>query len=97
MLPSYYREGTPRTILEAMAMGKPIITTENPGCKETVVEGQNGFLIPTKNIDALADAMDFFIQNPKKIIEMGENSYNMAVHKYDVHKVNHQLLSFIEA
>src|SRR5690554_1029195 len=50
VLPTYYREGVPRTILEAMAMGRPIITTDAPGCRETVVEGENGFLVPIKSV-----------------------------------------------
>ncbi len=73
VLPSY-REGTPRTILEAMAMGRPIITTDAPGCRETVTKGQNGFLIPVKNIDALVEAMKKFIQNKTLIQEMGQGS-----------------------
>lgn len=97
VLPSYYREGVPRTILEAMAMGKPIITTDNPGCRETVEEGQNGFLIPIKNKEALIKAMEHFIQNTSAISEMGEKSYQKAANVYDVHKVNAHLLSFIEA
>src|SRR5690606_1136521 len=58
VLPSYYREGTPRTILEAMAMGRPIITTNAPGCKETVRDGWNGFLVAPRNPQALAAAME---------------------------------------
>ena len=97
VLPSYYREGTPRTILEAMAMGKPIITTDNPGCRETVVEGENGYLIPVKNVEAMVTAMESFINKPLLIESMGEKSYEMAVNKYDVQVVNEHLLSFIEA
>ncbi|ADQ14044.1 glycosyltransferase family 4 protein [Halanaerobium hydrogeniformans] len=62
VLPSYYREGTPRSILEAMSMGKPIITTDNPGCRETVVDGQNGFLIPVKDHKIWAEKMRYFIK-----------------------------------
>jgi glycosyltransferase involved in cell wall biosynthesis len=64
VLPSY-REGTPRSVLEAMAMGRAIITTDAPGCRETVVDGQNGCLVPVKNSEALEAAMVRFIENPK--------------------------------
>ncbi|HEY9049460.1 MAG TPA: glycosyltransferase family 4 protein [Ohtaekwangia sp.] len=94
VLPSYYREGTPRTILEAMAMGKAIITTDNPGCRETVRDGSNGFLIPVKNAEALQSAMRKFIERSELIEEMGEASYQLAKSKYDVHLVNHHLFEF---
>lgn len=87
ILPSYH-EGTPRTVLEAMAMGRPIITTDAPGCRETVEHGKNGFLIPIKNSEALAKAMEKFIRNPTLIEKMGKESRKIAEDKYDVHKVN---------
>jgi glycosyltransferase involved in cell wall biosynthesis len=102
VLPSY-REGMPRTVLEAMAMGRPIITTDAPGCRETitrngnvcsshmktgVIEGENGFLVPVKNAEKLAEAMEQFILNPELISRMGARSRQVAVEKYDVHKVN---------
>lgn len=87
VLPSY-REGTPRTVLEAMAMGRPVITTDAPGCRETVVDGRNGFLVPVKDSRRLAEAMEQFIIRPELIPEMGEESWKIAVEKYDVHKVN---------
>jgi glycosyltransferase involved in cell wall biosynthesis len=91
VLPSY-REGTPRTVLEAMAMGRPIITTDAPGCRETVVDGLNGFLVAVKNAQALAEAMEKFIKNPALIPRMGQESLRMAREKYDVHKVNKVIL-----
>ena len=87
VLPSY-REGTPRTVLEAMAMGRPIITTDAPGCRETVVEGENGFLVPIKDAEALAVAMERFILEPALATRMGNASLQLARSKYDVHKVN---------
>jgi len=87
ILPSY-REGTPRSVLEAMAMSRPVITTDTPGCRETVVDGENGFLIPVKNVQKLVEAIEYFINNPADIESMGKVSRQMAEEKYDVHKVN---------
>jgi len=92
VLPSY-REGTPRTVLEAMAMGRPVITTNAPGCRETVVDGDNGFLVPVKTVDALVEAMERFILDPDLAVRMGKRSREIAVEKYDVHKVNALILS----
>jgi glycosyltransferase involved in cell wall biosynthesis len=86
VLPSY-REGTPRTVLEAMAMGRPIITTDAPGCRETVVDGENGFLVPVKAVAPLVDAMQRFIDQPELVFKMGHRSREIAEDKYDVHKV----------
>ncbi|SDO28649.1 glycosyltransferase family 4 protein [Vreelandella arcis] len=91
VLPSY-REGTPRTVLEAMAMGRPIITTDAPGCRETVIEGDNGFLVPIKSVVELAGAMSRFIEQPDLALLMGAKSRAMAEEKYDVHKVNEFML-----
>lgn len=92
VLPSY-REGTPRSLLEAMATGRAIITADAPGCRETVADGQNGFLIPTRDAPALARAMERFLTDPQLTARMGEVSYSMAVEKYDVHKVNAAMLA----
>ena len=91
VLPSY-REGTPRTVLEAMAMGRPIITTDAPGCRETVINGDNGFLVPAQTVDALAEAMLKFIEDPALAPRMGRRSRQIAENKYDVHKVNAVML-----
>jgi glycosyltransferase involved in cell wall biosynthesis len=87
VLPSY-REGTSKAALEAMAMGLPIITTDAPGCRETVIHKENGFLVPIKNSEALADAMERFILDPNLVSMMGTKSREMAIRKYDVRKVN---------
>jgi len=82
-LPSY-REGTPRTNLEAMAIGRPIITTDVPGCRGTVDEGQNGLLVTSRDEYALADAMIRFIKLPyKKKQELGHNSRLKAEKEFD--------------
>ena len=96
VLPSY-REGVPRSTQEAMAIGRAIITTDVPGCRETVVEGKNGFLIPKWDVPALAKAMEYFIENPEEIKRMGEESHKIALEKFDGEKVNQRLLKIIEA
>lgn len=87
VLPSY-REGTPRTVLEAMSMGRPIITSDAPGCRETVEKGRNGFLIPVRDSKALAGAMERFLLEPELSKQMGANSRRIAEEKYDVNKIN---------
>ena len=96
VLPSFYREGVPRSTQEAMAMGRAVITTDVPGCRETVVEGVNGFLIPRWDVVVLAKAMEYFIENPEEIKRMGEESYKIALEKFDGEKVNRKLLKIIE-
>lgn len=95
VLPSYYREGVPASTQEAMAMGRPVITTDGPGCRETVVEGINGFLVPPRDPKALADKMYFFIENPEAIKKMGLESRRLAEERFDVHKVNQRLIDLI--
>lgn len=91
VLPSY-REGTPRSTLEAMSMGRGVITTNAPGCKETVIEGDNGFMVPVGTIDELAEAMLKFVETPGLIEHCGRRSYEIVAEKYDVHKVNEVML-----
>lgn len=92
VLPSY-AEGTPRTVLEAMSMGRAVITTDAPGCRETVVDGVNGILVPTKDAAALAQAMFDLIENPELIERMGKAGRSLAEERFDVHKVNSVILS----
>lgn len=92
VLPSY-QEGLPRSTQEAMAMGRAIITTDTPGCRETVIEGVNGFMVPVRNPEALAQAMLRFIAQPSLIPQMGAESRRMAEEKFDVHKINAEILT----
>lgn len=92
VLPSYYREGLPRTLLEAMATGRALITTDLPGCREPVVEGRNGLLVPPRDVDALCDAMEQFLVDPSLAPAMGAASRYFAEERFDVRKVNAQLL-----
>ncbi len=87
VLPSYH-EGTPKTVLEAMASGRAIITTDAPGCRETVTDGINGLLVPVKDVGALAGAMDSLIASPKQVEAMGAEGRKLAESKYDVKLVN---------
>src|SRR5690242_12194065 len=95
VLPSAYREGTPRSVLEAMAMGRAIITTDMPGCRETVREGVNGFLVPPRDAGALYRAMMRFVGEPALAETMGKASRALAEERYDVRKVNADLLRFL--
>lgn len=91
VLPSY-REGVPVSTQEAMASGRAVITTNVPGCRETVVDGDNGFLVPARDADALAAAMLKFIEQPELIARMGKRSREIAETKYDVNAVNAVML-----
>lgn len=93
VLPSFYREGTPRSILEALSTGRPVVTTDAPGCRETVIDGENGFLIPVRDAEALEAAMLRFVETPSLVPAMGEKSRVIAQQKYDVHKVNGEMLN----
>lgn len=95
VLPSYYREGVPRSTQEAMAIGRAIITTDVPGCRETVEDGVNGFLVPKWDPEALAEKMIYFIEHPEQIQVMGVESYKIAVEKFDAEKVNQRLVNIL--
>ena len=94
VLPSY-REGVPRSTQEAMAIGRAVISTDVPGCRETVDHGVNGFLVPKWNPAALAEKMIYFIEYPEQIEKMGYESYKMAQDKFDAEKVNQRLLNIL--
>lgn len=94
VLPSY-REGVSRSTQEAMAMARPVITTDAPGCRETVVHGENGLLVPPRDIGALVEAMEYFIKNPQEIVRMGEASRRLAEERFDVRKINRKLIEVI--
>lgn len=95
VLPSY-REGVPRSTQEAMAMGRAIITTNVPGCRDTVDDGVNGFLVPVRDARALADAMLRFVENLNLIATMGRESRRLAETRFDVRDINARLLKILE-
>lgn len=92
VLPSYYREGLPRTILEAMSTGRAVVTTDMPGCRDPIEDGVNGFVVPARDADALASAMRKFITDPDLISMMGSQSRKIAERVYDVNRVNDMLI-----
>ncbi len=94
VLPSY-REGTPRTVLEAMSMGRAIITTDVAGCRETVKDGYNGYLVDSHSPEAVASAMRQFIENPDIVDVMGKNSHTYCYEKYRVEIVNERMIEII--
>ncbi|HYI41002.1 MAG TPA: glycosyltransferase family 4 protein [Allosphingosinicella sp.] len=94
VLPSY-REGTPRTVLEAMAAGRAVITTDAPGCRNTVADGENGLLVPVGDSEALYRAMRRFVEEPALAQRMGEASLRLVREKFDVNKVNAAILAAV--
>ncbi len=94
VLPSY-REGVPRSTQEAMAIGRPVITTDVPGCRETVVDGVTGFLVPKWNPQVLAEKMIYFVEHPEQINKMGYQGYLYAKEHFDAEKVNVRLSEII--
>lgn len=87
VLPSY-REGTPKAVLEAMSSGRAIITTDAPGCRETVLNNYNGIQVPVKNVNALVGAMEYLMSNQQVVIEMGQCSRKLAEEVFSTEKVD---------
>lgn len=96
VLPSYYREGVPRSTQEAMAVGRAIVTTDMPGCRETVLHGANGFLVAAHDQDALQQAMLEFVLQPELAGRMGEQSYRLAQQKFDAGKINQHIMQVLQ-
>ena len=85
--PSWYREGLPKSVIEAEAIGRPVVTTDSVGCRDTVIDGQNGFMIPIKDSDALVVALKKLIDNPELRQEMGRSAREFAVSRFDINDV----------
>lgn len=94
VLPSYH-EGMPRTVLEAMAIGRPILTTKVTGCKETVENDVNGWLVPKANANDLAQRMIWFIENRDRWEGMAAASRKLAEERFEVGKVNSEMLRIL--
>lgn len=95
VLPTAYREGTPRVILEALASARAVITTFTPGCKETVNDGVNGFFVPIHDPQAIAEKMLYFIEHPEDISKMGAASLELCKSKYDVRIINKNMIDIL--
>ncbi|WP_232476132.1 glycosyltransferase family 4 protein [Flavisphingomonas formosensis] len=93
VLPSWYREGLPRTILEAMATGRAVITTDMPGCREPIDTGVNGFLVEPRDVDGLTAALWRFVDDPGLAVAMGARALETARTRFSVERVNGILLS----
>jgi glycosyltransferase involved in cell wall biosynthesis len=78
--------------MEALAMGRPVVTTDNPGCRETVEHGTNGYLVPVRDVPALAEAIEHFITHPEEAAPMGRASRRLAEMKFDVRAVDQLIL-----
>jgi glycosyltransferase involved in cell wall biosynthesis len=91
VLPSW-REGTPCSVMEGMSMGRPVVVTDAPGCREVVLNGVNGHMAPLRDPPALADAMERFILHPEDIASMGAASRRIAVEEFDARKVAARIL-----
>lgn len=95
ILPSYH-EGTPKTVLEAMSIGRPIVTTDAPGCRETVTDGVNGILVPIKDVDALESAVKKILNDPVLAKCFAKESRRIAEEKYDVNKINANIIKIMD-
>jgi len=85
--PSYYREGVPKSLIEASAIGRPIVTTDSIGCRDTVENGKNGFIVPVHSPESLAQALKSIIEDKNMRIEMGKESRRIAERDYDINDV----------
>lgn len=97
LLLSSYREGLPMCIMEAEAVGRGIITSDNVGCRDTVIDGYNGFLVPQGNVQKMAEKVIWAIENSKKAVEMGANSRRFAEEHFDQEKINRMIVDVINA
>ncbi|MBB4091143.1 glycosyltransferase family 4 protein [Salinibacter ruber] len=95
VLPSY-REGTPRSVLEALSMRRPVLTTDVAGCRETVEPGENGWLVPPRTVDDLAEAMNWMIEHPERWGEMGRASRQLALKRFDVEVINKSIMEVMD-
>ena len=94
--PSYYREGVPKSLIEATAIGRPIVTTNSIGCKDTVEDGVNGFLIPIKDSKALAEKLRILIDDADLRKRMGLNSRQIAERDFSLDDVIAKHLAIYE-
>ena len=87
IFPSYYGEGLPKSCIEANAIGRPIITTDSVGCKDTVIDGYNGYIIPIRDAQALADKLRILIEDKNLRQQMGRNARKYAEDNFSIEDV----------
>ena len=85
--PSYYREGVPKSLIETCAVGRPIVTTNSVGCKDVVDDGVNGFLVPVRDSEALAQKLRILIDDKELRVRMGKASREKAEKEFGIEKV----------
>ena len=95
VLPTYYREGIPRVLLEALSMGRPVITTDTPGCRETIVDNKNGLFVKTKDVDDLVSKMEWMINHYSDLNKMSDESYKLCEKKFEVSIINNRMLEIM--
>ncbi|HBE68359.1 MAG TPA: glycosyltransferase family 1 protein [Planctomycetaceae bacterium] len=95
VLPSYYPEGTPRTLLEALATGRAVVTCDMPGCRETVVENENGFLVAPKSAEEVGRSIVKLAENSILLEDMANKSRELAESKFDVKDINEQMFKIL--
>jgi glycosyltransferase involved in cell wall biosynthesis len=88
-----YREGLPKSLIEACAVGRPIVTTDSTGCRDAVIDGYNGFLVPVKNAELLAEKLEILIRDKTLRIQMGKNARTLAERDFSIDNVIKQHLS----
>ena len=86
-LPSYYGEGIPKSLIEAAAAGRVVVTTNHPGCRDAIIPNKTGLLVPTKNPEKLANALEWLIKHPKKRNLMGRTGRLLAEKKFDINLI----------
>lgn len=94
--PSWYREGVPRGIQEAMAMGRAVITTDMPGCRDAVLDGETGLVVAPRDVGALVNAIVYFITHPEAVISMGVQARRYAERHFDAEKASERMLRALE-
>ena len=87
VLPSYYREGLPKVLIEAAACGRPVVTTDMPGCRDAINPEVSGILVPPRDTGTLADAIQRLLLDPKLCEQMGKSARQLAEQKFSIEKV----------
>lgn len=96
VLPTYYREGIPKTLLEATAMGRPIITTNTPGCKEAIKNNISGYFVLPRSTEDLVKKMEKMINNKEKLQQMGDESHKICLEKFDIKIINKNMMRIMD-